>query len=190
MLTPVNGPGFGGVTIPEAEALPAFAEVVMKVDSRPRSLRRPPRPEIEKHQPLPEGKFPDPVVCPKCAASYHKGRWSWAEGPAGATRLKCPACRRIEANYPAGEVTLTGAYLQAHRADVLNLVMSREARARHDFPMQRIIDVVAFPDGVRVTTTDGHLARSIALAVHEACKGELDLSFEKDPAFVRATWSR
>ncbi|HET9579111.1 MAG TPA: BCAM0308 family protein [Usitatibacter sp.] len=162
----------------------------MKVDSRPRSLRRPPRPEVEKHQSLPEAKFPDPVVCPKCNASYHKGRWSWTAAPPEATKLKCPACRRIEANYPAGEVNLTGVFLQEHRADVLNLVMSREARARRDFPMQRIIDVVAVGDGVRVTTTDGHLARTIAIAVHEACKGELDLRFEKDPVFVRATWSR
>ena len=140
--------------------------------------------------PVAPAKFPDPVSCPKCGASYRKGRWSWADAPAGATRIKCPACRRIEANYPGGELTLKGPFLAAHRAEVLNLVMSREARARKDFPMQRIIDVVEVPEGVRVTTTDGHLARSIALAVHEACKGDLDLHFEKDPAFVRAVWSR
>jgi NMD protein affecting ribosome stability and mRNA decay len=145
---------------------------------------------MQKSVELPDTKFPDPVLCPKCGATYRKGRWSWADPPAGAARLKCPACRRVEANFPAGEVTLSGAFLAAHRADVLNLVMSREARARKDFPMQRIIDVVEIPEGVRVTTTDGHLARSIALAVHEACKGELDLRFEKDPVYVRAAWSR
>ena len=162
----------------------------MKVDAPPRSLRRQTRPDAPKTQALPEEKFPGPVLCPRCGASYRKGRWSWADAPAHATRLKCPACRRVEANFPAGEVLLTGPFLASHRSEVLNLVMSREARAKQDFPMQRIIDVVEIADGVRVTTTDGHLARSIALAVHEACKGELDLRFEKDPAFVRATWSR
>ena len=155
-----------------------------------RSLRRPTRPDIVPSVPPALAKFPDPVSCPKCGATYRKGRWTWADAPLDATRLKCPACRRIEANYPAGEVTLKGPFLATHRAEVLNLVMSREARARKDFPMQRIIDVVEVAEGVRVTTTDGHLARSIALAVHEACKGDLDLRFEKDPAFVRAVWSR
>ena len=155
-----------------------------------RSLRRPPRPDLPASTPPVQGKFPDPASCPKCGVTYRKGRWSWTEAPIDAARLKCPACRRIEANYPAGEVTLTGPVLATHRAEVLNLVMSREARARKDFPMQRIIDVLEVAEGVRVTTTDGHLARSIALAVHEACKGDLDLHFEKDPAFVRAVWSR
>jgi hypothetical protein len=162
----------------------------MKVETRPRSLRRPAQPDAHTPEPVVEPKFPDPVACPECGASYRNGRWTWAGADDDMLKLKCPACRRTEANYPAGELTLTGPFLREHRADVLNIVMTREARARRDYPMQRLIEVFDVPGGVRVTTTDGSLARSLALAIHEACKGELDLRFEKDPAFVRAAWFR
>jgi hypothetical protein len=169
---------------------PLPREADMKVETRPRPLRRPARPDAHTPEPLLEPTFPDPVACPKCGASYRGGRWTWAAAAEGTLKLKCPACRRTEANYPAGELTLTGPFLRGHRAEVLKIVMTREARARRDHPMQRIIDVLEVTGGVRVTTTDGTLLRSIALAVHEACKGELDLCFEKDPTFVRAAWFR
>jgi hypothetical protein len=45
-------------------------------------------------------------------------------------------------------------------------------------------------DGVLVTTTDTHLARSIAEAVQAAYKGELDFRYNKEDNLLRATWSR
>ena len=137
-----------------------------------------------------EAKLPDPARCPKCGASYHKGRWTWAKAPAGAAAHKCPACRRTEDDFPAGYVTLNGAFLAEHRAEVLNLVKAREARAKSEHPMQRIIDVKRTPEGVLVTTTDAHLARGIAEAVHAAFKGELDLKYSRADNLLRATWTR
>jgi len=135
-------------------------------------------------------KLPDPSRCPKCGVVYHKGHWAWGDAPAGSLRIKCPACRRIENDFPAGYVTLKGAFLAEHRQEVLNLVKAREARAKSEHPLQRIIDVKPLPDGVLVTTTDGHLARNIAHALHEAFKGELELAYSKSENLVRATWSR
>lgn len=135
-------------------------------------------------------KMPDPARCSRCAASYRKGRWTWAEAPAAAAAHKCPACRRIEDNFPAGYVTLKGKFFRDHRAEILDLVAARADRARADHPLQRIIGVEEADQGVRVTTTDVHLARGIAVAVHDAFKGDLDITFSQDEQLVRATWSR
>lgn len=135
-------------------------------------------------------KLPEPTSCPKCGATFHKGRWTWTKAPADAHHHKCPACRRIEDRFPAGYVTLAGPFLGEHRAEVLNLVKARETRAKHDFPMQRIISVEDADPDVLVTTTDSHLARSIAQALHEAFKGELEIKFSKDENLVRALWRR
>ena len=131
-----------------------------------------------------------PVACPKCGASYENGRWTWGRPAAEALRLKCPACRRIEDRFPAGYATLSGPFLGQHRDEVLRLVHSREALERREHPMQRIIAVETAGDDVVVTTTDAHLARSIAHALHEAFKGEMNLHIGKDEPLVRATWRR
>ena len=136
------------------------------------------------------GKLPDPARCPKCEATYRKGRWTWGKAPEDAAHHTCPACQRIADGFPAGYVKLGGSFLQQHRPEVLNLVMAREARAKSDHPLQRIMAVEPVPEGVLVTTTDSHLARCIAHALHEAFKGELKMSFRKSENLLRATWNR
>jgi hypothetical protein len=135
-------------------------------------------------------KLHGPAHCPRCNAVYVRGRWTWGLAPDDAVSEKCPACQRIEDNFPAGYVTLKGPFFAAHRDEVLNLVTSREARAREEHPLQRIIGVESLSQGVLVTTTDIHLARGIARSVHEAYKGNLDITYNPDDHFVRATWSR
>ena len=135
-------------------------------------------------------KMPEPTTCPKCGASYVKGRWTWGKAPAGSFKHKCPACQRIDDNFPAGYVTLKGAFLAAHRDELLNLVKARETRAKEDHALQRIIAVENLADGILVTTTDTHLALGIAEALREAYKGQLDLSFSKAENLLRATWTR
>ena len=135
-------------------------------------------------------KLPDPSHCPKCGATFMKGRWIWAKAPADAPRHKCPACQRLEDRFPAGYVTLKGPFLAEHRTEILNLVKAREARAKEEHPLQRIMAVEPAADGVVVTTTDSHLARGIAMAVHEAFKGTLDMSYSRGENLLRATWKR
>jgi NMD protein affecting ribosome stability and mRNA decay len=137
-----------------------------------------------------EAKLPDPARCPKCGATYRKGRWSWTKAPVTASPHKCPACRRADDNYPGGYVALNGAFIAEHRAEVLSLVKTREARAKSEHPMQRIIGVTPTPEGVLITTTDAHLARGIAKAVQAAFKGELDLKYSPADNLLRATWTR
>ena len=135
-------------------------------------------------------KMPEPTSCPKCGATYLKGRWTWKKAPADSHKHKCPACQRIEDDFPAGYVKLRGTFLPEHRAEVLNLVKARETRAKEDHPLQRIMAVEDLADGIMVTTTDAHLARGIAEALHDAYKGKLDLSFSKSENLLRATWTR
>jgi hypothetical protein len=136
------------------------------------------------------GKLPDPARCPKCKASYLDGRWTWRSAPAGAASHTCPACRRIADGFPAGYVALRGAFLPLHRTEVLNLVMTRAARARQEHPLQRIMAVEKTAQGTLVTTTHTHLARSIARTLQEAFKGELSLKYSKAENLLRATWTR
>lgn len=135
-------------------------------------------------------KLPEPARCPKCGASYQRGRWTWAKAPAEAYSHKCPACQRIEDEFPGGYVTLKGPFLAEHRAEILNLVKAREARAKEEHPLQRIMGVDSVSEGVVVRTTDAHLARGIAMAVHEAFKGSLDMTYNKGENLLRATWKR
>lgn len=135
-------------------------------------------------------KEADPAACPRCRASYHHGRWSWRPADPGAARLTCPACLRLEDNFPAGQVTLRGPFFAEHREEILALATARADRALEEHPLQRIIGMVPTKDGIVVTTTDPHLARGIAVAVQAAYKGSLDLVFSRDEQFVRATWTR
>jgi hypothetical protein len=163
----------------------------MKTSRTPRqSPRRERRLEESRDSYRDSAKLPDPGRCPACGATYVKGRWTWREAPADAARYICPACQRTRDRLPAGYVTLEGPFLPAHRAEILNLVRAREARDREEHPLQRIIAVESTADRIVVTTTDAHLARGIASAVHEAFKGTLDISQAQGENPLRATWKR
>ena len=131
-----------------------------------------------------------PAACPSCHASFKDGRWSWARPAPDAAAHKCPACARIDDDFPAGYVALRGRFVPQHREEILDLVRARGERAKSEHPLQRIMDVKSTADGVLVTTTDIHLARGIARAVHDAFKGVLDLRYNKSENLLRATWTR
>jgi hypothetical protein len=135
-------------------------------------------------------KLPDPMCCPRCGATYRRGRWTWRQAVPGVVRQKCPACRRIDDNFPAGYLTLGGEFFAANRERLLELLAAREARARQDHPMQRIIGVEEVAGGVLVTTTDAHLVYTLGMALQEAFKGDLDLDFGRGENMVRGTWKR
>ena len=135
-------------------------------------------------------KLPEPTRCPDCGAVFHGGRWTWGAAPAGAHELRCPACHRIHDKFPAGHVFLNGAFCREHRGEVMNLVRHRETREKAEHPLQRIMAVEDTADGLYVTTTDTHLARAIAEALHHAYKGDLEYHYNKEENLLRATWSR
>jgi NMD protein affecting ribosome stability and mRNA decay len=135
-------------------------------------------------------KLPEPTRCPSCDAVFRGGRWAWEEAPAGANQESCPACQRIADRFPAGYVTLKGAFLVAHRDEILQLARNRESHAKSAHPLQRIMAVEDTADGVLITTTDTHLARNIGEALHSAYKGELDFHYNKSENLLRVEWQR
>src|SRR5262249_47980951 len=136
------------------------------------------------------GKLPDPSVCPKCNAAYHNGRWTWDPAPADAELHECSACRRIGDDYPAGIVTLRGAFLAQQGTEIRNLLHNVEAREKQNHPMKRIIAIDPDGDGLVVKTTDARLARGLGEALHHAYQGDLDYDFHQVENVVRVSWSR
>jgi hypothetical protein len=135
-------------------------------------------------------KPPEPTVCPECDAVWLGGRWTWAEVPQAAHSQRCPACQRIADAYPAGEVRLEGAFLEAHRAEIRRLVANVAERKAAEHPMQRLMAVREESGGLVITTTDVHLARGIGEAVHRAYQGSLALDYVPEAAEIRVHWSR
>jgi len=135
-------------------------------------------------------KLHEPTCCPDCGAVFQNGRWVWTAAPAAAHEARCPACHRIHDKFPAGFVTLKGAFLQAHREEILHLMRNHEAKEKAEHPLQRIMAIVEGDDGVTVTTTDTHLARDLAQSLHHAYKGELEFHYNKEDNLLRASWTR
>jgi hypothetical protein len=143
------------------------------------------------HDPyMSKSKLPEPAVCPQCHAVYHQGRWTWMPPPATVHREMCPACLRIRDKYPAGFLTLSGPYLQEHKADIINLAHNEEAAEKAEHALHRIMAVEEDADQVLITTTDIHLPRRIGEALHRAHRGELDFHYEEEGSLLRVSWQR
>lgn len=108
----------------------------------------------------PAGKAAKPVLCPECKATFRRGRWRWGAAPAGAVRRKCPACLRIAQRYPAGYITVSGAFFNAHRDEILARVRHCETQEQGAHPLER------------------------------AFKGELSQSYSPGDNVLRVRWSR
>ena len=137
-----------------------------------------------------KGKLREPTVCPGCGAIYRAGMWRWGKAPDQAHQQSCPACLRIEDDYPAGFVTLGGEFLHDHRDDILNLARNEEARGNKEHALERIMKIDTQDAGLLITTTDIHLARRIGEAVHHAYAGELEYHYEEDENRLRVKWVR
>ena len=136
-------------------------------------------------------KRAEPAVCKSCMAVLHGGRWHWTIAPLPDAEWDlCPACQRIKDCYPAGELTLSGAFLDRHGQEIVRLARNVEALERHQHPLQRIMDVVDAADHITITTTDIHLPRRIGHAIVSAYKGDLQTHYDEAGYFVRMTWRR
>ena len=134
------------------------------------------------------GKLSEPTVCPQCGSVFRSGRWQWGDAPAGAHSAVCPACHRIQDQFPAGFVTLQGPFFLSHKEEILHLVRNHEHRERTNHPLQRIISVEEQADGVVITTTDIHLARGVGEALHHAYQGELEFHYNPQESLLRVHW--
>jgi NMD protein affecting ribosome stability and mRNA decay len=144
------------------------------------------------HDPFSEKyKYPEKSFCPKCNVVYKEGRWVWENAPRNKGReILCPACRRIEENYPSGLVNLKGSYLEKHLQEILNLIKNQEEIEKSQHPLQRIISLKEEGKELTISTTYPQLARRIGEAVHRAHKGSLKIKYAKEEELIRVYWER
>jgi NMD protein affecting ribosome stability and mRNA decay len=155
--------------------------------TQPRTDRTPDR-QLDSYG-LP-GKLPDPTACTSCGAIYRDGRWTFGSPPADAHRTRCPACRRIEDDYPAGVVTVSGEFAAAHAEEIRRLARNVEAREKAEHALKRIMAIETEGGGLRIKTTDAKLARGIGEALQHAYRGELDYRMSEAENVMRVEWKR
>jgi NMD protein affecting ribosome stability and mRNA decay len=137
------------------------------------------------------GKLSDPTVCESCGALYRDGRWVWGAAPADAARTRCPACRRTDDHYPAGILTISGAFATAHDEEIRSLARHVEEREKQEHALKRIMAITpAEGGGLRIETTNAKLARGIGEALHNAYRGELDYLMSEAESVLRVSWHR
>ena len=143
------------------------------------------------HDPYRSGKkLAESNVCPDCRAVYRQGRWQWIQDSQGVEGTRCPACQRIHDRYPAGFLSLTGSFLAEHREEISQLARNIESREKELHPLNRIMEMESTPEGLRITTTEMQLARTIGDAVQRAYGGEIDYGYEKEASVLRVAWKR
>jgi hypothetical protein len=135
-------------------------------------------------------KLHEPVACPQCGAVYRAGHWKWTERPAAAHEELCPACQRINDDFPAGQLALTGQFVTQHLDDILRIVRHQEGIEKAEHPLNRIMNIEDTMGAIVVTTTEIHLLRRIGEALKRAFDGELKSNYDEDGYFLRATWHR
>lgn len=128
--------------------------------------------------------------CPVCGVVFARGRWGWGAKPEMATEHICPACRRIQDNFPAGYVTLKGEYVVENLDMLIALVRNEEAKAKADHPLERIVQITAKDGGIFLTTTDMHLPQRIGNALQSAYHGKLEIQRTPNDYQTRVTWER
>jgi len=141
--------------------------------------------------------FSEPSICQRCRAIWKKGKWSLDEALRTEVlkweqpkSVLCPACRRIMDDYPAGIITLKGAYLQVHKEEILQTIRNEEQNSKQKNPLERIMKIEESKDAITITTTDSKLARRIGKVVNKANGGELTVKFSRRDELVRVHWER
>lgn len=80
-------------------------------------------------------KLREATRCPQCGVRYRNGRWTWPKFQTHAFKSRlCPACRRTNDHYPAGELVLSGNFIDTHREEILNRVQNVADSERKQHP--------------------------------------------------------
>ncbi len=138
------------------------------------------------------GKLPELARCTRCEASYREGRWTWKRAPADAYEATCPACERIEKDYPAGLLRIGGGFAHEHRDEIEQLLRNVERRECETHPLKRILRIEDADEGFTFSTTDAKLVLALGRSLEQAYSGELSLppTTRDTENLVRVGWTR
>ncbi|MBD3616299.1 MAG: ATPase [Gracilimonas sp.] len=134
-------------------------------------------------------KLPDPTLCPSCGSIFTKGRWTWESIEFVDNEKLCPACQRIQDNYPAGYIEVEGSFFQSHKEELLNLIRNLEKKKTEQHPLERIITISESDGKMIITTTGMHLPKMIGDALKSSYEGDLDISYDAE-SMARVHWTR
>ncbi len=135
-------------------------------------------------------KLPEPTRCPDCGAVFQAGGWRWSTVGGEAHVARCSPCQRIHDRFPAGYLTIAGAFASEHRGEILRIAHGHEVREREEHPLQRIMDITEEDNGQVITTTDTHLARGIGESLRNALGHMLEVKYGAAESVVRVSWLR
>lgn len=135
------------------------------------------------------------TICTKCGSIYAAGRWYLKDqAPVRSVttvhHVVCPACQKQSQRAPGGIITLAGAFIDAHRDEILNLIRNESSKAQTTNPLERIIDMQYSEGELMITTTNEKLAQRIGRAVHKAYSGTVEYQFGADTKQARVNWRR
>jgi len=137
------------------------------------------------------------AVCKKCHAIYINKRWTLDEdlyskttGRKNTATVMCAACRKVKDKFPGGIVKLKGAFLAAHKNEILNLIKNEEQRAKGFNPLERIMSIHNIKSGIEITTTNEKLAQRIGKSLQKAYQGRVYYKWSDDTKLLRAEWER
>jgi len=147
---------------------------------------------------LREINYKDPNICPSCKALYHNKRWQLDDKLEHKIKLesnygkkKCPACRKIQDNYPMGLVFLSGDFISQHKKEILSTVKSEEKRAVDKNPLERIMEIEKKEENqYSIKTTTDTLAQRIGKILYNSYKGKVEYKFSGNQKVLRVFWSR
>lgn len=146
---------------------------------------------------MPTKGGPEPASCPNCHAVYYKKGWTLdPKALADAKRnpmtisVKCPACRKIEDNYPLGVVHLAGDFVFEHEDEIRGLIKNDEKRARERNPLERIMKIEKKSKELYIETTTDDLALRIGRTLCRAYKGSEVLHSRYADKYVIVNWNR
>jgi len=135
-------------------------------------------------------RVPGGTGCRECGAIYDNGRWIWCATAQRTGQITCPACRRILEHAPAAQLHLQcGAYLSAHRAQLLALIEHQAQQEQRFQALERLMEIVEGPEEIVISTTGTHLLRRIGAAILRAHHGRLSIEYRDGEGLLRAHWS-
>jgi hypothetical protein len=102
----------------------------------------------------------------------------------------CPACQRIKDRYPAGDLTISGAFAVAHADEISGLIHNTADIESREHPLHRIMSIKRRKGTFIVTTTDVHLPHRLGHALKDAWGGSLATHYDDAGYYARVTWER
>ena len=139
---------------------------------------------------LGRNRLPAVHACTSCGVVFMNGRWMWKEIENHSTKTICPACRRINDNYPAGYVEIRGNFFDGHETEITNLIYNTEKLEKKDRPLERIISMNLKKGYATLTTTGIHIARRIGEALSRSYQGNFSFKYLDGEKGIRVFWER